>query len=454
MANQRKDITNHPLTHIRQERGWTYQDLVNAVAEEAKRMGVRNMAARREKAWRWETWGVEPDLETQYALASVLGVSQNDVRRLEWPTWIPTGMQVRTDTPWNQAGAIHTLEKELEDVMLDRRGFMIIAGSTVSAIAYSWTSIEPERVAAALNGRVIDEEIVTWIENRIPSLRRMDDKLGGAKLRDLVGAELHLVSELLANGTYTSRVGRRLFDAAGELGQLAGWVSFDTGLNAAAQRYYLAALRAAHAADNRPLAANIVACMSFQSVIVGDPRDGVTLAQSAVSAGGRSATPRVRSFLATREASAYARAGDAAACQRALSRADAELDRADKVDKADDPAWIYYFDEAELIAQAGACYLNLDMLKKADSELEIALANQDPSYVRDRILYQTRRATTQFRLGNLDHACTLATEAAALTRKARSRRSTQAVRDFRLLLASAETEPLVRELDSYIAALG
>ena len=450
MAGHRPTITSHPLTHLRLQRGWSYQDLVDAVASKAHEMGIRNMASRREKAWRWEHWGVAPDMETQYALAAVFNVPQEEVQRREWPSWLSMN-EVQTQDPWTQQGAIATLERELENILLDRRGFLILSGSAIAAMAHSWAFIEPERIANAINGRVIDEEIASWIEDRIPSLRRMDDKLGGAKLRDLVGAELHLVSELIANGTYTSRLGRRLFSAAAQLGQLAGWVSFDTGLNAAAQRYYLMALRASHVADDRALGGNILSCMSFQNVIAGDPLDAVSLSQTAVMHGTRNTSARVKAFLATREASAHARVGDIKAFSKALSRADKQLDRAHL---ESDPSWIYFFNEAELIAQAGAGYLNLEMLQKADAELETALANQDPSYIRDRILYQARRATTQFKLGNLDHACALATEAAALTKKARSRRSTEAVRDFRALLARLEDEPMVRELDDYIEALG
>lgn len=47
----------HPLTWVRQERGWSLQDLVTLVAEVARAQGV-NMAAGREKAWRWENRGV------------------------------------------------------------------------------------------------------------------------------------------------------------------------------------------------------------------------------------------------------------------------------------------------------------------------------------------------------------------------------------------------------------
>src|SRR5207302_1806645 len=153
---------------------------------------IGNMAARREKAWRWEHWGVIPDRDTQRAIAALLEVPEEHIEQFGWPRWLPVGDAIRTDYPWTAAGC--------------RAG--------------------------------------------------LDD------------------------GQYTAQVGAQLCAAAAELGQLAGWVSFDAGLHGAAQRYYVAALHAAHAAGDRPLGANVLSGMSFQATIVGDPRDGVGLAQA------------------------------------------------------------------------------------------------------------------------------------------------------------------------------
>jgi hypothetical protein len=50
-----------------------------------------------------------------------------------------------------------------------------------------------------------------------------------------------------------------------ELGQLTGWVAYDAGLHALAQRYWIAALRAAHTADDPALGAYIVSWMAQQA---------------------------------------------------------------------------------------------------------------------------------------------------------------------------------------------
>lgn len=107
----------HPLSYVRHERDWTFQDLVDVIA---RRVG--NMAAHREKAWRWENWGVVPDGDTQLALAAELGVPAELVHSLGWPTWLPLGEKINVDTPWSRDGSLTLLDSTAGAAVLDRRG--------------------------------------------------------------------------------------------------------------------------------------------------------------------------------------------------------------------------------------------------------------------------------------------------------------------------------------------
>jgi len=450
-ADKQPSSFSHPLAMVRYLAGWSYQGLVDAIARQATRMPhIGNMAARREKAWRWEHWGVVPDHDTQLALAALLAVPDEQVVRCPWPRWLPTGDSIPTDFPWTGAGSLAALADVLERAMLDRRGFIVMSGGVLTALADQWLSVEPEKITAVTTGRSrVDGEVVGWIEDRIPLLRRMDDQLGGEQLRHVVDAELRLVGGLLAESSYSSAVGARLYAVSAELGQLAGWVSFDAGLHGAAQRYYVAALHAAHAAADRQLGSNVLAGMSLQSATVGEPRDGVILAQRACHGAARVATPRVRAMLASREARAHALAGDRSACAVALGRAEEALGQAHR--GQDDPAWIYYFDEAELAAQAGACWLDLNKSREAEERLGEALRIQDPSYIRDRTLYHIRLASARLALNDVDYACTLAIDAVGLARRGNSPRSLAAIKEFRRGLDPWRREPRVRELDEALA---
>lgn len=79
----------HPLAAVRAERGMSYQALARAVAKVAReQLGVFNMAAERQKIWRWENKGVVPDPLSQRALAVLLGVPVSAMTAEPWPAWL------------------------------------------------------------------------------------------------------------------------------------------------------------------------------------------------------------------------------------------------------------------------------------------------------------------------------------------------------------------------------
>ncbi|WP_374582934.1 hypothetical protein [Frankia sp. CiP3] len=79
----------HPLARVRAAHGWSYQQLARLIAQQARQMGVANMAAERQKIWRWEHKGVVPDQLSQRALAALLGVPAEVVAAHPWPAWLP-----------------------------------------------------------------------------------------------------------------------------------------------------------------------------------------------------------------------------------------------------------------------------------------------------------------------------------------------------------------------------
>ncbi|NED92212.1 hypothetical protein G3I76_70650, partial [Streptomyces sp. SID11233] len=74
--------------------------------------------------------------------------------------------------------------------------------------------------------------------------RKWDAQSGGGLRRKAVVGQLHEVTDLLQE-PQTAETGRRLFRVAAELGELAGWMSYDIGLQPAAQKYFVLALHAA-----------------------------------------------------------------------------------------------------------------------------------------------------------------------------------------------------------------
>jgi transcriptional regulator with XRE-family HTH domain len=448
MLTDNAQACNHPLAFVRAQRGWSYQKLARVVAKRARDLGVANMAAERQKVWRWEHRGVVPDRVSQLALATELGVPTDRLESHPWPAWLPTGDAVRTEYPWNETGSVTALTDVVQDALTDRRGFLSITGAGVATLAGEWLGLEPSRLAGALEGGQVDEQIVNRIEHNIPGLRVMDDRLGGDSVRRLVDAELGLVAELLARGRYSEQIGRHLHLVAAELARFAGWVSFDAGYQTAAQRYWITALHAAHVGGDRLLGANVLKNMSLQCVDFSRPGEAVELADAAVATAGQT-TGRVGAMLRMRKARAHAALGDQVACSRELAAAETALGRS----RPEDPSWSAYFDEAEYQAQVGSCYIDLGHLASADSWLAASLRVHPADRVRDRATYLLRRAVVQIDLGNLDRGCALAAEAVPMLVTTRSKRNAWRAEDVRRRLRRHAAQPAARELDQQLAEI-
>lgn len=411
----------HPLAYVRAEQGWTYQQLVDVIARH-----VGNMATRREKAWKWENWGVVPDEASQFALAAELGVSREAVRLLGWPNWLPAGDRLNVELPWTAEASLELLDHTAGAAVLDRRAFLTLSAGTMVTVANQWLALEPLKLDAVLNGGQIDAETVKCFEDRLPTIRQMQYALGGGSVRNLADAELQLVRDLLKHGSYTEEIGQRMFSVAAELGRVAGWSSFDAGLHASAERYFAAALKASYSAGDRAIGANILKCMSLQLVDAKRPEEALAIATAARD-GAKQAPPRIVAMMTVREARTHAVLGDAVVCERLLVQAEAAMSRADETDA---PGWASYFDHAEYCAQVAACYLLLDRHQATDHWLDQSLQLQPAERRVDRATYLMWRGETVLKLGDVDHACALVTEAVPSIAAARSARNRRRLTDL------------------------
>jgi hypothetical protein len=244
------------------------------------------------------------------------------------------------------------------------------------------------------------------LELRLDHLRRLDDSLGGGELRQLATAEFGLLSRLADDALYDAASGQRLFSALAEAARICGWLHFDAGLHAAAQSFYISALRASATAADSALGANVLAFMAIQTYSVGRPQDAVNLVRTAQQQT-KSTTPTVRAMLHMRAGRALSKAGDKAGCAHELEAARVALDAGPR---DDDPPWSYWMSAGEIEMIAASSALELDDPGKA---LEYFAAARDSQYAadgyaRDNALYLVRSAEAHLRLGDVDAACEVA----------------------------------------------
>jgi len=279
--------------------------------------------------------------------------------------------------------------------------------------------------------------------------RRLDDELGSASLRSLVLHNLRVVDGLGRAGP-AEPVARELRLVHAELAQFSGWLSYDMGDADDAAGHYRTALRSAEQASDDAMAAHVLGWISYLASTTGDPQEGIRAADASLQRAAKTPSRTLRASLARMKARAHAHAGEAGACERALGRAQTELAAADP---ADDPAFIYWFDEAVLLAHAGIAYLLLDRPEPARAALERSLALANPAHVRDRAFHLTWLASSHAKAGEVSEACRVSLHAAGLLEQTSSERSVRRLRELHGALRPHWRRAEVRELGDRLFAL-
>lgn len=425
----------HPLAIARLARGWGRRQL----AVELRALGAaRHMpvGTSRDGVCRWESGYRTPDDRAQQLLADLFGIPLDMVRATPWPGWLYADpARQPAQYPWLPTGAARALD-DLSggDMTVNRRDFVAITGSTLTASLWAWLTAEPAAAGQITQGRRIGEHTVKHIERRAEELRRADDIDGGGTLITETAATLSLVATLLKERTYSDTHGTRLYAAAADIARQHAWARFDIH-GTCADRAFSTALRAAHAAADTDLGSNILAFWACAAYNTHRVSDAEAMASTALAAVRGRTTPRVEAMLTARRGRARAHLGEPT-CWADYDRADALLARAAG---HDDPPWAYWFDRTEVLGLQASTHLDADqpaMAEKGFNELDRSVP---PEWLRTRTLWVTRQADAQLRQGNLEHAAATGHKALDLYVATSSQRSTNPLRDLAAKFASFDT---------------
>ncbi|MDF3288504.1 MULTISPECIES: regulator [Streptomyces] len=282
--------------------------------------------------------------------------------------------------------------------------------------------------------------------------RSLDHAYGGGHARQALVRYLEHEAEPMLRGSYGEALGRRLFAAAADLTRLAGWTSYDIGAHGLAQRYFVQSLRLAQAAADRVYGGYVLVTMSRQAVYLGHGREAIQLARVAQQGVGTGAPPVVQALLHAAEARGHGLLGDARACAASLARAERALEAARAGDEA--PYWARFFDEAQLADEFAHCHRDLQQYRAAAQHAERSLQLRGMAYARSRVFCRTVLATARLGLGELEQACTLASEALQQASEMRSVRALEYVRDFGRRVEPYRDAPPVRAFHERAASLG
>jgi hypothetical protein len=220
------------------------------------------------------------------------------------PKWEPMAVEEATE---------HTVDRT-PSMPVDEGRRALLAGITAVAAAVGLLGAgrsQPQRIGTA---DLVRLKAVTEL------YRSVDYEWGGGLLYRELNRFAESASALL-DRSYPDSLMPGLVAAVAAARQLAGWTAFDAGQHADAQRHFLAAERAAVAADDALLAARVRYCQARQFQHLRHNRDALATLQLARTHLGSAATPAVAAMLYGAEAASLAALGDRQAALTALGRA-------------------------------------------------------------------------------------------------------------------------------------
>ncbi|MFI0507291.1 hypothetical protein ACH3WN_31270 [Streptomyces albogriseolus] len=473
---------NELLTSWFARSGWSKGELARQVNRRARQLGANHISTDTSRVRRWLD-GENPREPIPRILSELFserfGVVVS-VEDLGLRTTRPAPSATGVDLPWTGPQTVALLsEFSRSDLMLARRGFLgsslaLSAGPSLIEPMQRWlvpspsgplSRPEPDVApsSARARGRLSKPEL-DLLETTTVMFRQWDAQCGGGLRRKAVVGQLHEVTDLLQEPQPETTT-KRLFKVAAELAELAGWMSYDVGLQPTAQKYFVLALHAAKEAGDRPLGSYVLSNMSRQMIHLGRPEDALELIHLAQYGSRDCAGPRVQSMLYAMEARAYANMGQPGRCKRAVRMAEDTFAEADEWDEPD-PDWIRFFSEAELYAENSHSFRDLayvagrsptyaslaEPLMKRAVEL---FGREGGEHQRSYALNLIGMATVHLLQREPEQSTVLATEAIKAAKKVRSERVNTrirktvdtAVRDFgELAEVVALTERLAAEL--------
>ncbi|MGY6024385.1 transcriptional repressor NsdA [Streptomyces spinosirectus] len=476
---------NELLTSWFVRSGWSKGELARQVNRRARQLGANHISTDTSRVRRWLD-GENPREPIPRILSELFSerfgcvVSVDDLGlRTARQTPSATGV----DLPWTGPQTVALLsEFSRSDLMLARRGFLgtslaLSAGPSLIEPMQRWLvpspqapQAESEPAAASRRAGRLSRPELDLLQSTTVMFRQWDAQCGGGLRRKAVVGQLHEVTDLLQEPQPEATT-RKLFKVAAELAELAGWMSYDVGLQPTAQKYFVLALHAAKEAGDKPLGSYVLSSMSRQMIHLGRPEDALELIHLAQYGSRDCASPRTQSMLYAMEARAYANMGQPGKCKRAVRMAEDTFADVDEWDEPD-ADWIRFFSEAELHGENSHSYRDLAYvagrsptyasLAEPVMQRAVDLFAQDAEHQRSYALNLIGMATVHLLQREPERSAVLAEKAMHIAKKVRSERVNTrirktvdtAVRDFGDLAEVVDlTEKLALELPETVEAV-
>ncbi|MFD8933962.1 hypothetical protein ACFV0R_01660 [Streptomyces sp. NPDC059578] len=430
--------------------GWSKGELARQVNRRARQLGANHISTDTSRVRRWLD-GENPREPIPRILSELFSerfgcvVAVEDLG-LRAPHRAPSVAGV--DLPWTGPQTVALIgEFSRSDLMLARRGFLgtslgLAAGPALIEPMQRWLvptpgAPRPEPDDAALRrGNRLSQPELDLLESTTQMFRQWDAQCGGGLRRKAVVGQLHEVTDLLQE-PQPAATSQRLFKVAAELAELAGWMSYDVGLQPTAQKYFVLALHAAKEAGDKPLGSYVLSSMSRQMIHLGRPDDALELIHLAQYGSRDCASARTQAMLYAMEARAYANMGQPSKVKRAVRMAEDIFGDALECDEPE-PDWIGFFTEAELNGENAHSFRDLAYvagrsptyaaLAEPVMNKAVELFAKDEDHQRSYALNLIGMATVHLLQKEPEESARLAHEALAVAKRVRSERVNTRIR--------------------------
>ncbi len=288
---------------------------------------------------------------------------------------------------------------------MDRRTFAAYTPAALVALAAEWRGVEPSTLAAASEGRRIDDELLTWLEATTDRLTTLITSQRQHAVR-LLDAHLATLTDLLVHASHDATTGRALRIQLARTAIASGWYHFDQAGHGRASRLWHAALHAAHEAGEHDLGAGALSDLAYQATWLGHPGTATQILDHALT---RTTHPTSRSLLHLRRARAHALLDDARACTADLSAAETHLRTADNP-----PAWCAWMQEADLTVDTGRALADLGHTAEALRHISTGLEQLPAARAKTKAVFLAYQAGALLQNQEPEQAAAAAQQSAML----------------------------------------
>lgn len=424
--------------------GWSRSELARQVCARARAAGHSQVACDANNVRRWFD-GTRPRPPVPEILADVVSdrvgvrVSPAELGLAESPT------RDRALVYDPSFAATVDVISDLGRADVERRKVLM------SAVFAGAASIAPSRewLLSTLTGeptRRIGQADVQAVKNMFSVFQEMDVMQGGGSGRLALAAYMNEHVYPMLRARKSASVNDSLLRASAEQSYLLGWMAYDNGEHALAQRYLIQALRLAQESTDTALGAHILAGMADQATLMGNPAEGVRLAQTGRLGLLSGESPACLADLYALEARGHAALGDTQAAVTAISRSREVFT---EVDYTTEPEWARFIDAAYLNGEYATAMR--DVGRPADA-VGFARASIDAARAQKRArrgaMSHAVLASAHLQDRNLEAAHAAGVRSIELAGTVKSSRTLDSVKDLRTRMGRVGSHRLVADYNT------